>query len=215
MKRLIALTLAVLMLLCCGCTQSGGDAPFEEEPTPTPTPMPNVPPAADTVLTKPHGTAETVDVAVTIHGAEEIIPMTPVSGGFRKDGGPDFTLLVDKSRYQVNDVDGFCYITLSTGMSGDVYAEIGFRPDTKAKDMGTEILDEYGIMGVKEGPENEWLGNNRARHIHGETVQNVFDVYLIDTEGGCLTAVLSTTTQTKAHYARLMTTLESLKITES
>lgn len=212
MKRLLALILAVLMLLCCGCTPS--DAAVTVTPEPTPTPMPDVPIMAETVVTKLQGELVPVDVPVVIHGEEEIIPMTPVSGSFKTDGGPDFTLLVDRSRYVVNDVGGCCYVTLATGMSGDVYAEIGFRPNVRAADIGTEILDEYGIMGVKEEPADEWLGNNRVRHIHGETVQNVFDVYLIDTEGGTLTAVLSTTTQTKAHYARLMASLESLEIFE-
>ena len=140
--------------------------------------------------------------------------MSPVSGSFAHEGGPKFRLLVDKSRYQVNDVGGYSYITLPTGMSGDVYAELGFRPDTKAEDMGTEILDEYGIMGVKEEPKSEWLGNNRVSHLHGKTVQNEFDVYLLDTEGGCMTIVLSTSPYTTAHRARLMATLESLEIFE-
>ncbi len=212
MKRLIALTLACLMLLCCGCTPSGEELPVAEQPTPTP--MPQVPVAVETVLDKPKGDLELVDVAVTIHGEEEIIPMTPVSGSFAADGGPAFTLLVDKSRYQLNDVSGYAYITLPTGMSGDVYAELGFRPCVKSEDIGTEILDEYGIMGIKEPGAQEWLGNNRVRHLHGKTVQNEFDVYLLDTEGGCMTVVLSTSPQTTAHRARLMATLESLEIFE-
>lgn len=211
MKRRIALLLACLMLLCCGCT-GGDDGVTAEEPTPTP--MPDVPTAVEAVLDKPAKDAEYVDVAVTIHGAEEIIPMSPVSGSFTHAGGPKFRLLVDKGRYQVNDVGGFAYITLPTGMSGDVYVELGFRADTKAKDIGTEILDEYGIMGVKVPAESAWLGNNRVRHLHGETVQNVFDVYLLDTEGGCMTVVLSTSPYTTAHRARLTATLESLEIFE-
>ena len=211
MKRLFALTLA-LLLLCCGCT-SGADAVLPEE-SPTPTPIPQIPAAVETVLDKPDKDAVPVDVAVVIHGEEERIPMTPVSGSFAHEGGPKFTLLVDKSRYQVNDVGGYAYITLPTGMSGDVYAELGFRPDMKAEDMVTDILDEYGIMGIKEEPESEWLGNNRVSHVHGKTVQNEFDVYLLDTEGGCMTVVLSTSPYTTAHRARLMATLESLEIFE-
>lgn len=212
MKRLFALTLALLLLLCCGCTPGAADVPPEESPTPTP--MPRVPVAVETVLDKPSKDAEIVDVAVMIHGEEELIPMSPVSGSFAHEGGPKFTLLVDKSRYQVNDVGGYAYITLPTGMSGDVYAELGFRPDVKPEDIGTEILDEYGIMGVKEQPKSEWLGNNRVSHLHGKTVQNEFDVYLLDTEGGCMTVVLSTSPYTTAHRARLMATLESLEIFE-
>ena len=140
--------------------------------------------------------------------------MTPVSGSFAHEGGPKFTLLVDKSRYQINDVGGCAYITLPTGMSGDVYAELGFRSGVKSEEIGTKILDEYGIMGVKEEPKSGWLGNNRVSHLHGKTVQNEFDVYLLDTEGGCMTIVLSTSPYTTAHRARLMATLESLEIFE-
>ena len=214
MKRLLALLLACVMLLCCGCGSRSLEELPEAEPTATPIPTPNVPAAPVTVVDKAPKEMETVDVTVLIHGDEEVIPMTPVSGGFTAKGGPKFTLLVDRSRYQINDVGGYCYITLPTGMSGDVYAELGFRAGISSDSIGTEILDEYGVMGVKEAPVKEWLGDLRVKHIRGETVQNVFDVYLIDTQGGCMTAVLSTTTETKAHRARLMATLESLEITE-
>ena len=211
MKRLLVSLLALVMLLCCGCTPMGEAG---TEPTPSPTPMPQVPAQAQTVLDKRQGDEETVEVSVTIHGTEERIPMTPIGGSFAHEGGPRFTLLADTSRYQVNDVGGCAYITLPTGMSGDVYVELGFRPAAKAKELETDILDEYGTMGVKEEPETVWLGNNRVTHIHGKTVQNEFDVYLIDTEGGCMTAVLSTSPYTEAHRARLMASLESLELFE-
>lgn len=223
MKRLFALALAVLMLLCCmaGCGGPGEDvaAPTPTptaEPTATPIPTPDVPVTPEVVITTPQAGTELQpeDVTVQVHGEEEIVTMTEVSGSFASNGGPSFRLLVDKERYLVNDVGGYCYITLRTGMSGDVYAELGFRADTRAADIGTELLDEYGVMGVKEDLGEAWLGNNRVRHIRGETVQNVFDVYLLDAEGGCVTAVLSTTTATTAHRARLTASLESLEIFE-
>lgn len=211
MKRIALWMLVCLLLLCCGC---GGDGAAETVDAPTPTPMPQVPAVPETVVSKPQGNGETVDVTVDIHGTEEIIPMSPVSGSFASAGGPEFTILVDRSRYQVNDVGGFCYITLPTGMSGDVYVELGFREGAGSDSIGTEILDEYGTMGIKEEPVKEWLGNRRVSHIRGQTVQNVFDVYLINTQGGCMTVVMSTTTETKAHRARLTATLESLEIFE-
>ena len=95
-----------------------------------------------------------------------------------------------------------------------VYLTFDDGPHPKYTPEILSVLDEYGIMGVKEEPKSEWLGNNRVSHLHGKTVQNEFDVYLLDTEGGCMTVVLSTSPYTTAHRARLMATLESLEIFE-
>lgn len=223
MKRLLLLALACLMLLGClaGCMGPGEDVTVEEptptaEPTPTPIPTPDTPVTPEVVVTTPQAGAQQQpqDVTVQVHGEDEVISMTEVSGSFASVGGPSFKLPVDKERYQINDVGGYCYITLRTGMSGDVYAELGFRSNTKAAEIGTEILDEYGVMGTKEDLGEEWLGNNHVRHIRGETVQNVFDVYLLDAESGCVTAVLCTTSETKAHHDRLTAFLEALEIIE-
>ena len=96
MKRLLALFLTCLLLLCCGCTPS--DDVVEVTAEPTPTPMPLKPVAVETVVQKPQGDVIPVDVPVVIHEEEELIPMTPVSGSFKTKGGPDFTLLGDRSR---------------------------------------------------------------------------------------------------------------------
>lgn len=218
MKRPIAL-LVICLLLICGMAACGGVAEtVESAPTPTvePTPRPDIPGIPQSVVTTPQpGTeAYTEEVTVQVHNEQEVISMTEVTGTFAAAGGPDFRLLVDKGRYQVNDVGGCCYVTLRTGMSGDVYIELGFRADTKASDFDTALLDDYGIMGVREDLGEEWLGSNKVRHLRGQTVQNVFDVYLMNTEGGCMTAVLSTTTSTKAHCARLTASLETLEIFE-
>ena len=213
MKRLIALLLAALMLLCCGCGQTESELQSHDQGEDKNSTL-EVPVAPDMIVDKVLKDGATKDVTVVIHGEEEEIPMAPVSGSFAHAGGPKFELLVDLSRYQINDVGGYCYITLPTGMSGDVYVELGFREGVSADSIGTEILDEYGVMGAKDEPVKEWLGDLYVKHIRGETIQNVFDVYLIDTKGGCMTAVMSTTSETKAHRARLTASLETLEIIE-
>ena len=75
MKRLFALTLALLLLLCCGCTPEAADVSPEESPTPTP--MPQVPVAVETVLDKPAKDVETVDVAVLLHGVCQKVDLSP------------------------------------------------------------------------------------------------------------------------------------------
>lgn len=58
----------------------------------------------------------------------------------------------------------------------------------------------------------ETLGSYTVHHVRGETIQNVFDVYLLDTNGGCMTMVVSTTSETTAHRDRLTGILETLQI---
>ena len=221
MKRLTALCLACLLLVSglVGCKgpgeDIGGDANVVvAEPTPTPVPTPDTPVTPNVVVTTPQAGTEVraEDVNVEVHGEQEVMAMTEVSGSFAADGGPNFTLMVDKERYQVNDVGGYCYVTLRTGMSGDVYAELGFWPNTDAETLSTRILAEYGIMSKQQDLGDASLGSNTARHLRGETVQNVFDAYLVEANGGCVTAVLCTTAETEAHRARLMATLETLEI---
>lgn len=221
MKRLIGLLLTCAVLLGClaGCGGPGERVEIitpEPTPTATPVPTPDVPVTPEVIVTTPKPEAEVVpeDVAVEIHGEENVLSMTPVDGSFAAFGGPAFRLLVDKERYQVNDVGGYCYITLRTGMSGDVYAELGFRGEERAEDIGLSILDEYGMMNKTKDLGMEELGGKRVRHLRGETVQNVFDAYLLDTERGCVTMVVSTTAETTAHFARLTASLETLEIFE-
>jgi len=223
MKRLILSALMLALCLSClaGCKDGQGsiNTPNEEVtgttiPTVTPIPTPDVPVTPDVVVTTTNTQQEVVpeDVNVEIHGEEEIVTMTAVSGTFASAGGPEFTVLVDQERYQVNDVGGYCYITLRTGMSGDVYAEIGFRSGQTADGIGTSILQEYGMMTTVTDLGSEQLGSNSVRHVRGETIQNIFDAYLIDVDGGCVTLVTSTTAETEAHRARLTASLETLEI---
>ena len=223
MKRLTALCLACLLLLSglVGCMGPGDDLGVDNTAVSadpnvdiTPVPTPDVPITPNVVVTTPQADVEVraEEVNIEVHGDEEVMAMTEVSGSFAADGGPNFRLMVDKERYQVNDIGGYCYVTLRTGMSGDVYAELGFRANTNAATLSNIILDEYGVMSTKQDLGDEMLGGNAVRHLRGETVQNVFDAYLLEANGGCVTMVLCTTAETEAHRARLMATLETLEI---
>lgn len=223
MKRWIVLVLAVAVCMGCfsGCTsgtdevkQPDGDVAGTPTVTVTPIPTPDVPVTPDVVVNVNDTQTQQVpeDVNVEIHGEAETVSMSPVSGSFASAGGPQFTILVDQERYQVNDVGGYCYITMRSGMSGDVYAEIGFRQGQSAADIGTSILNEYGMMSTVTDLGTEQLGNHSVVHVRGETIQNIFDVYLLDVSGGCVTLVTSTTSETEAHRARLTASLETLEI---
>lgn len=223
MKRLICLVLMSVLCLSflTGCKDGTGsvntpntEVTITPAPTATPIPTPDMPVTPEVVVTQPETQQEIVpeDVNVEVHGEEEVVSMTVVSGTFASAGGPNFTLLVDQERYQVNDVGGYCYVTMRTGMSGDVYAEIGFRAGQTADAIGTSILNEYGIMSTVTELGREQLGENSVLHVRGETVQNIFDVYLLDVSGGCVTLVTSTTAETEAHRSRLTASLETLEI---
>lgn len=220
MKRLMILGLVLALSLCCtGCGRDGAEEQVVPEtvtatPIPTPTPIPNLPVPPAIVLKKPNAQQEVlpVEVAVEIHGRQELVLMTPVWGSFASTGGPDFQLLVDTERYQVNEVEGYCYLTVPTGMSGDVYGEIGFRPGVRAKDLAATILSEYGVMNAQEAFGTRKLGDHEVLYVQGQTIQNIFDVYLLEVSGGCLTLVTSTTPETDAHKARLTACLESLTL---
>ncbi len=219
MKKILQLVpvcaLCLALLTGCGKTES-----VEEQPTPTPTPTvtitpvptPDVPVTPEVVVATPAPETTPQQLPVEIHGEQEVLDVTPVTGSFAASGGPGFSLLVDQNRYLVNDVGGYCYITLRTGMSGDVYAELGYRPGESAASLGGSILNEYGVMASTVNNGAIQLGANTVTYLRGKTVQNIFDVYLLDVPGGCVTMVMSTTEETEAHQARLLASLESLEI---
>ena len=226
MKRMIPLALLLLSsLLLAGCTDSTGPEPsptpavtaaptLTPEPTPTPIPTPDAPVTPPMVVNYPKAEEipENRDFTLTVNGEEQVVTMSYVPGSFASLGGPDFGLYMDPWRYQVNAMSGYCYLTLRTGMSGDVYGELGFRKDEKAADLSRRILSEYGVTSAPQSPENVTLGENEALFVHGETIGNVYDVYLIDTDAGCVTLVVCTTAATQAHNVRLTASLETLTL---
>lgn len=226
MKPLIPLALVLgCALLLAGC---GKETPPAETaaptvtpvatvtpvPTPTPIPTPDAPVTPPMVVEYPRAEEipENKDFTLTVNGEEETVTMSYVPGSFASLGGPDFGLYMDPWRYQVNAMSGYCYLTLRTGMSGDVYAELGFREGETAEKLSTRILPEYGVTAPPEAPETVTLGVNEALLVHGETIGNVYDVYLIDTDTGCVTLVICTTAATQAHNVRLTASLETLTL---
>lgn len=221
MKRVLAAMLSCVLAvsLLTGCGGPGGDSvdsaaepTATPAPTATPVPTPETPVSPEAVVTVPKAEETPTPVDVEIHGEAETVDMITYNGSFAANGGPNFSVLVDESRYQVNDMGGYCYITLRTGMSGDVYAELGFRGGQTSETIGTSLLGEYGTMVAVSDLGTEALGNNTVRHVRGETIQNVFDAYLLDTIDGCMTMVVSSTADTATHRTRLVASLESLII---
>ena len=87
-------------------------------------------------------------------------------------------------------------------------SELIERGKKKGNLSSTELMDVLEELDLG----SEQLGSNSVRHVRGETIQNIFDAYLIDVDGGCVTLVTSTTAETEAHRARLTASLETLEI---
>lgn len=211
MKRnFLAMTLALLL---CVSLLSGCRRTDEPDPKPTPTAAPDtLPDTPDTIvnLPDPDTDPETEDFTLEIEGISEQVSMTLVSGSFRLMGGPDFSLYVDKTQYQVNDVDGFCYITNDIG---NAYAEIGFRETATASALSGSLLREYGTMQNTEDLGEETLGGYTARLLLGTTMDSVFTAYLIDVDGGCVTLVTCVPFEdVEGHGTRLKASLETLEL---
>lgn len=203
------LTGCLCLGLLAGC---GGRS--DPEPTPTPTPAeetqttPDIP-GTIVDIPDPENTPETEDFTLELEGMSEQVTMTLVEGQF--PDGPKFSLYVDKERYTVNEIDGYCYLTTDAGDS--IYAEIGFRPGGTAKDLSGSLLREYGTMQSTESYGETRLGENPARHIGGRTMASIYDAYLIDVDGGCVTLVLCYPPEAAEGAAvRLLASLETLTL---
>jgi len=182
MKRncLVLLALCLLLSTFWGCKKHDPDP----DVTPTP-PAPSVTPGSQTIVDVPGDDDQPETKDEMINGEE--VTMTLVSGSFQRVGGPDFSLYVEKDRYTVNDVDGCCYITND---EGNTYAEIGFRADTDAETLSAGFLREYGNMQDSSDDGDTELGDYTARYLTGRTMDSIFEAYLIDVDGGCVTLVV-------------------------
>lgn len=177
MKRKLAYFLALCLLLGTLGACRRTDPPPEETPSPTEKPQ--------TIVKVPEPDQQPDTTISTVDGEE--VTLTLVSGSFQRTGGPDFSLYVDKNQYQVNDVDGCCYITTD---EGSTYAEIGFRPETDAETLSAGFLGEYGNMQDSSDLGEQTLGSNSVRKLAGRTMDSAFEAFLLDTEEGCVTMVV-------------------------
>lgn len=208
MKRNLCTLLALCLLLGSfwGCRDK--DEGEYQEPTPTQTPGPQT--IVD--VPKDDDLPETMDT--TVNGEE--VTMTLVSGSFARLGGPDFSLYVEKERYTVNDVEGCCYITDDAGTT---YAEIGFRENVTAETLSGTLLREYGNLQSSSDDGDTDFGDYTARHLAGQTMDSVFEAFLVDVDGGCVTMVVcspigdaSPTGSILPEAARLVQSLQTIKL---
>lgn len=197
--------------LCLGLL-TGCGRKSDPEPTPTPTPTPAVDttphiPGSIVEPPDPDATPETEDFILDLEGMEDQVTMTLVEGQF--PDGPKFSLYVDKERYTVNEVDGYCYITTDEGDS--LYAEIGYRPGVTADALSGTLLREYGNLQSSERYGETEVSDYTAIHVGGRTMTSLYNAYLIDLEGGCVTLVLCYPPEAaEGAGVRLMASLDTL-----
>ena len=203
----------LLPVFCLGLlTGCGKQREPEATPTPSPTETVDTTPIIPGTIVEtpdPETTPETEEFTLQLEGVKEQVTMTLVEGQFPE--GPRFSLYVDTDRYTVNEVEGYCYITTDEGDS--IYAEIGFRPGETAKNLSDSILREYGNLYQQESYGESRLGENTARHVTGEAMTSLYNAYLIDMDGGCVTLVTCYPPEAaEGAGVRLMASLESLTL---
>ena len=134
---------------------------------------------------------------------------TLVAGSFALRGGPDFSLYLDRSRFQLIENEGRCYFCPQND-GGDLYLEIAFFNGVKAERLAPSVFQDYGIIIQAGDVEDAELNGHPAKHVTAKTMENAFDAYVLDSESGCVTLVfcssdaISETTQ-QALLASLQT----------
>ncbi len=137
---------------------------------------------------------------------------TLVAGSFALRGGPDFSLYLDQSRFQLIENEGRCYFCPQND-GGDLYLEIAYFNGVSADRLAPSVFQDYGIIIQASDVEATELNGHAAKHVTAKTMENQFEAYVFDSEGGCVTMVfcgsdaVSETTQQALH-----TSMESFQL---
>lgn len=214
MKRNL-IALGLLLVLCLGLF-SGCRREQDPEPTPTPTPSPSqnlTPPVPSMIITTPapETTPEVQEFTMTENGEEVTYQGTKVEGQF--PDGPQFSWYVDLDAFQINEVDGCCYLIPKNAGDAKIYLELTFRPGATAADLAETILGEYGTMVRTEERDGAKLAGQDPVVRYGETMTEQFYAQLIDVDGGCLTVVTCMPQSGfNAEWVQMMTAAGTLKL---
>ena len=134
---------------------------------------------------------------------------TLVAGSFALRGGPDFSLYLDRSRFQLIENEGRCFFCPQND-GGDLYLEIAYLNGVSADQLAPSVFQDYGIIIQAGDVQDAELNGHAAKHVTAKTMENDFEAYVFDSESGCITLVycssdaISKTTQ-QALYASMQT----------
>lgn len=119
---------------------------------------------------------------------EEQQQTTLVAGSFALRGGPDFSLYLDLSRFQLIENEGRCYFCPQND-GGDLYLEIAYFNGVSAERLAPSVFQDYGIIIQASDVEDAELNGHSAKHVTAKTMENQFEAYVMDSESGCVTLV--------------------------
>lgn len=144
------------------------------------------------------------------------VAMSLVTGSFAQRGGPAFSLYVDTETFQMTELDGHCYFSLSGDAGASFYLEVAYHDSADAQALADTLLNDYGIIAEAQNNGTVSLGNYEAINVQGSALETRLDAYLIQTANGCITLVLCTPGNANATYtANLHASMETLALTEN
>lgn len=144
------------------------------------------------------------------------VSMNLVTGSFSQRGGPDFTLYIDKSTFELTEMDGRCYFCLSGDFSADLYLELTYLDGAQAETLAQTLLDDYGNVTEPENRGTVQLGDYEAVNVRGGGLETTLDAYIIQTERGCVTLVRCSPGGTMQSYTdQLAASMATLSLVEN
>ena len=119
---------------------------------------------------------------------DEELQATLVAGSFALRGGPEFSLYLDQSRFQLIENEGRCYFCPQND-GGDLYLEIAYFNGVGAARLAPSVFQDYGLIIQASDVEDTELNGHAAKHVTARTMENNYEAYVLDTGGGCVTMV--------------------------
>ena len=158
------------------------------------------PVVAETITPEPFTLGDEPEQILVDHSdvdrpAETALPMGDeeqqavlVAGSFALRGGPDFSLYLDRGRFQLIENEGRCYFC-PQGEGGDLYLEIAYFNGVRAERLAPSVFQDYGIIIQASDVEEVELNGHAAKHVTANTMENHYDAYVLDSDSGCVTLV--------------------------
>ena len=119
---------------------------------------------------------------------EEEQQATLVAGSFALRGGPDFSLYLDQTRFQLIENEGRCYFCPQND-GGDLYLEIAYFNGVHSERLAPSVFQDYGIIIQASEVKDAQLNGQAAKHVTAKTMENHFEAYVLDSDSGCVTLV--------------------------
>lgn len=144
------------------------------------------------------------------------VSMSLVTGSFAQRGGPDFSLYLDKETFQMTEIDGYCYFSLTGDEGASLYLELAYHAGADAQTLAGTLLNDYGLVAEPQNNGTVQLGGYEAINVQGSTLETRLDAYLIQTAQGCVTLVLSTPGDRLSNFSHsLRASMQTLALTEN